>query len=341
MRLRPEQLADDLRRTLHPVYLVCGEEPLQLGEAADEIRSRAKQAGFTVREVLHAEANFDWRQLALEAGSLSLFAERKIIDLRLPSGKPGTDGGKALVDYCSALPEDTLLLISCGKLSPQAQKSRWFQALDKAGAVIQVWPPQGAELMQWLQRRCQKKGMQVAQDGLKLLASRIEGNLLAAAQEIEKLYILYGSEPVTAQAVEQAVADSARYDVFKLLDSLLAGRLNRAVKILQGLKAEGIAEPVVLWALSRETRTLLNIKTELAHGGRKDGVFAKYQVWDKRKPLVDAALNRLTPRQLEDILLLCARADREIKGQTRGDGWETLFTVCLGLCSQAVMAETA
>ncbi len=341
MRLRPEQLADDLRRTLHPVYLVCGEEPLQLGEAADEIGSRAKQAGFTVREVLHAEANFDWRQLALEAGSLSLFAERKIIDLRLPSGKPGTDGGKALADYCSALPEDTLLLISCGKLSPQAQKSRWFQALDKAGAVIQVWPPQGAELMQWLQRRCQKKGMQVAQDGLKLLASRIEGNLLAAAQEIEKLYILYGSEPVTALAVEQAVADSARYDVFKLLDSLLAGRLNRAVKILQGLKAEGIAEPVVLWALSRETRTLLNIKTELAHGGRKDGVFAKYQVWDKRKPLVDAALNRLTPRQLEDILLLCARADREIKGQSRGDGWETLFNICLGLCSQPVMEETA
>lgn len=341
MRLRLEQLPTDLRKKLHPVYLLCGDEPLQLGEAADEIRAYAKQAGYTVREVLNAEGNFDWQRLLVEADSLSIFAEKKIIDLRLPSGKPGNEGAKALLEYCSHLPPETLLLITCGKLSPQAQKSRWFQALDKAGAVLQVWPLQGATLVQWLQRRSQKKGMHIDPDGLKVLASRIEGNLLAAAQEIEKLYILHGDNAVSAHDVEQLVADSARYDVFKLMDSLLPGRINRAAKILQGLKAEGIAEPVLLWALSREARNLFNIKTDLAQGGPKDSVFAKHQVWDKRKQLVGTALKRLSLTQLEDILLLCARADRQIKGQSPGDSWETLFEICQRFCGAAVMAETA
>lgn len=341
MRLKPDQLGGALRKSMAPVYLICGDEPLQSGEAADEIRSAAKQAGFSVREILAVEGNFDWNQLMLEADSLSIFAEKKIIDLRMPSGKPGTDGAKALIEYCQNIPENTLLLISSGKLSAQTQKSRWFQALDKAGDIIQVWPLQGAELVNWLQGRSRKKGMQIDPNGLKLLASRIEGNLLAAAQEIEKLYILHGAAAISKQAVEDAVADSARFDVFKLLDSVMLAKAKRAVKILQGLKAEGVAEPVVLWALSREARTLLNIKTDLGQGGQKDRVLAKYQVWDKRKQMVMNALSRLTADDLNNILLLCAKADQQIKGQMRGDSWETLFAVCLKLCSLPVMVETA
>lgn len=341
MRLKLEHLAADLQQKLRPVYLLCGDEPLQLGEAADEIRSFAKAAGYTVREVLTVESGFDWNQLLLEADSLSVFAEQKIIDLRLPSGKPGTEGSKALIEYCKNIPAETILLISSGKLASQTQKSRWFQTLDKAGAVIQVWPLQGRELIQWLQHRSRKKGMQIAQEGLNLLASRIEGNLLAAAQEIEKLFILHGTTMISVQDVEESVADSARFDVFKLSDSLLMARLNRAIRILQGLKAEGVAEPVVLWALSREARILFNIQFELEKGGRKDSVMAKYQVWDKRKQLVGPALNRLTLNQLEQILLLCARADRQIKGQAPGDAWETLFDICFRFCGQSVTAKTA
>ncbi|WP_349431709.1 DNA polymerase III subunit delta [Methylomarinum sp. Ch1-1] len=341
MRLKLEQLSSALQKSLAPIYLLCGEEPLQIGEAADEIRTFARQAGYSVREVLSVEGNFDWQQLSDEADSLSIFAEKKIIDLRLPTGKPGTDGAKALLAYCERLPADTLLLISCGRLASAAQKSRWFQAIDKAGAVIQVWPLQGPDLVQWLQRRGQKKGMQIVPEALKLLASRIEGNLLAAAQEIEKLYILHGAKPISRQDVEDLVADSARFDVFKLQDSLLAARSNRGVKILNGLKAEGVAEPVVLWALSREARTLLTLKKDLTKGGRKDSVLAKHHIWDKRKSLVSAALTRLTEADLEDILLLCAKADQQIKGQRRGNSWETLYAICLRFCSLPVMAETA
>lgn len=341
MRLRPEQLSTALQKSLAPVYFISGDEPLQLGETADEIRSAAKKAGFSVREVLSVESGFEWNALRQEAGSFSIFAEQKIIDLRIPSGKPGTEGAKALVEYCDLLPADTVLLISAGKLPGSAQKSRWFQALEKVGVVIQVWPLQGFELLQWLQRRSQKKGMQVDAQALKLLASRIEGNLLAAAQEIEKLYILHGSHPISRQAVENLVADSARFDVFKLLDSLLLGQNNRAIRILHGLKAEGVAAPVVLWALSREARNLFNIKIELNQGGNKQSVLKKYQIWDKRKQMVNTALNRLKHTDIEEIILLCAKADRQIKGQLQGDCWESLFSITQLFCSASLMAKTA
>jgi len=312
-----------------------------MSEAADEIRAAAKEAGFIVREVLSVESDFEWNTLRQEAGSASIFAEKKIIDLRLPSGKPGTQGAKALIDYCELFPADTLLLISAGKLPGSAQKSRWFQALEKTGVVIQVWPLQGSELLQWLQRRSRKKNMQIDGQALKLLASRVEGNLLAAAQEIEKLYILHGSKAISRQDVESLVADSARFDVFKLVDSLLSGRSNRAIRILYGLKAEGVAPPVVLWALSREARTLFNIKTELNRGERQNSVFGRFQVWEKRKQMVTAALNRLQLKDIEEIVLLCAKTDRQIKGRLQGDCWESLFSIALLFCSPEVMVKTA
>jgi DNA polymerase III subunit delta len=333
MRLRQGQLAAALGKELAPVYFITGDEPLQLGEAADAVRLAARNKGYAGREVFSAETGFNWSELTASAGAMSIFSERKILDLRIPSGKPGKEGAKAIMDYCARLPEDTLLLITAGKLAGTALKSRWFQTLDKQGVVIQVWPLQGRDLIQWLQHRMQSKGLQVDLEGLKILASRIEGNLLAAAQEIEKLYILFGVGKLTTQQIMSAVADSSRYDVFNLTDSLLAAQLNRAVKILQGLQAESIAAPVVLWAITREARMLLAIKQT----ANKDSAFRKYQVWDKRKRLVNAALDRLTVKELEQVLLLSAEVDRQIKGEQTGDPWETLLAVCMGFCSVKIL----
>lgn len=339
MRLKPEQLEAALKQELLPVYLISGDEPLQLGEAADAVRIAARQADFSVREVISIEQANEWPQLANEASSLSIFAEKKLIDLRL-SAKPGSDGSKALQAYCQHLPADTLLLITAGKFDAASQKSQWFQALDRLGAVVQVWPLQGPELIHWLHRRAERKGMRFTSEAVKNLASRIEGNLLAAAQEVEKLFVLYGSVKVDKTMIEAAVADSARFDVFKLTDALLAGKFNRAVKILNGLKAEGVAEPVVLWALSRESRLLFKIKSELKQGGHSDSVFKKHQLWDKRKNLMQEALQRLSLPQIQTLLVQSVRADKQIKGQLAGDSWETFFEICLMFCRPGLAIQS-
>jgi DNA polymerase-3 subunit delta len=340
MRIKPEQLSAALQKRLMPVYFISGDEPLQLGEMADAVRKAARKAGFENREIISAETGFEWNQLAFSADSLSIFADKKIIDLRLPSGTPGTDGAKALIAYCERLPEDTLLLITAGKATGSALKSRWLEALDKVGVVIQVWPLEGQDLIRWLQQRMQQRGLNAETDGLRILASRIEGNLLAAAQEIEKLYVLYGADNLSNQQIFDVVADSSRYDVFKLMDNVLSASVNRIFKILSGLRAEGIAAPIVLWALTREARVLIKIKLALSQGQNREAVFKNNQIWDKRKQLVSNALDRLSDHDLNSILVLSAKADRQIKGQQQGDAWETLLAICLMFASAQIMTNT-
>ena len=341
MRIKPEQLSALLQKGLMPVYFITGDEPLQLSEMADAVRKAAKKAGFENREIISAETGFDWNQLAFAADSLSIFADKKIIDLRLPSGTPGTDGAKALIAYCERVPEDTLLLITAGKVASSALKTRWLEALDKVGVVIQVWPLEGQDLIRWLHQRLHQRGLNAETDGLRILASRIEGNLLAAAQEIEKLYVLYGTGNLSNQQIIDVVADSSRYDVFKLMDSVLSASVNRIFKVLSGLRAEGIAAPIVLWALTREARGLIKIKLALTQGQNRDTVFKNNQIWDKRKQLVNNALNRLSESDLNSILVLSAKADRQIKGQQQGDAWETLLSICLMFASIHIMTTTA
>jgi len=333
MRLKPEQLSAALQKELAPVYFISGDEPLQMGEMADAVRAAARKAGYDSREVLVADSGFSWNELMESAGSLSIFTDKKIIDLRLPTGAPGTEGAKALTDYCERLPEDTLLLITSAKLAGASLKSRWFQALDKVGCIIQVWPLEGQNLIHWLQQRMQQRGLQAEAEGIRILASRIEGNLLAAAQEIEKLYVLYGSGRLSNQQILDVVADSSRFDVFKLMDSVLAAKAGRIFKILSGLQAEGVAAPVVLWALTREARVLIRIKQALAQGQNRALVFKNNQVWDKRQQLVSDTLGRLGDSDLNSILTLSAKADRQIKGQQQGDPWETLLAICLKFAS--------
>jgi DNA polymerase-3 subunit delta len=339
MRIKPEQLTATLQKGLLPIYFISGDEPLQLGEIADAIRKTAKQAGFENREILSVETGFEWSQLAFAADSMSIFAEKKIIDLRLPSGMPGTEGAKALSNYCDRLPEDTLLLITAGKVAGSSLKSKWLEALDKKGLIIQVWPLEGQDLLRWLEQRLHQRGLSTDTESLRILASRIEGNLLAAAQEIEKLYVLYGTGKLSSQQIFDVVADSSRYDVFKLMDCVLAANVSRILKVLSGLRSEGIAPPIVLWALTRDARLLIKIKLALSQGQNKELVFKNNQIWDKRKQLVSNALNRLSDHDLNEVLVLSAKADRQIKGQERGDVWEILLATCLKLASIQVLAE--
>lgn len=329
MRIKPELLEGTLEKKLAAVYFLTGDEPLQLGEAADLVRSAAKKQGYLLREVYSVESGFEWNELAIAADSYSIFADKKVIDLRLSHSKPGIEGAKALALYCQRLPEDTLLLITAPKLDKASLKTKWFQSIDQAGVVSQVWPLDGADLIQWLQKRAKNRGLQIEADGIRALASRVEGNLLSASQEIEKLYVLCGKTALSRQEIEEKVADSARFDVFKLTDCVLSGRVTRMVKILNGLKMEGIAAPVVLWALARETRMLIKIKIALNHGQRKDSVFNTYRLWDKRKQLVDSVQSRMSIKEFQEVILLSSKADRQIKGQEQGDCWETLLSICL------------
>lgn len=329
MRLKPEQLTAALQKSLAAVYFISGDEPLQVIEATDAIKHSAKKNGFINREILSAETGFDWKQLAQTAAEQSIFADKKLIDLRLSGSGPGIEGAKALISYCEHLPDDTVLMISAGKLASASLKTRWFQALDKIGIIVQVWPLEGQALLLWLQQRLQRRGLQVNRDSIKLIASRIEGNLLAAVQEIEKLYVLHGADTLSHQQVSDAVADSSRYDVFTLVSAVLEADISRFLKILASLKAEGIAAPIVLWALAREARVLSKIKWQLSQGQSRDLVFRNNQIWDNRQVIVSTALNRLSDTDLNAILVLGASADRKIKGQQTGDAWEALHAMCV------------
>jgi len=325
VRVSTHQLKNHLTKGLAPVYLLTGDEPLQLGEAADGIRLHARDLGYSGREVLEADARFDWNRLAAEANSLSLFAEQRIIDLRIPGGKPGTSGGKALVDYAARPPQDTLLLITLPKLDKAQTTSKWFKALDKVGMVIQIRPVEGNRLPPWIEQRMRNAGLTPAADVVTMLSDRVEGNLLAANQEIDKLLLLNGPGVITPELLAESVADSARYDIYSLVDSALEGKTGRCIRMLNGLHAEGTPAPVVLWALAREVRLLTSLAGEVGRGRSiSQAVGARREVWSKRKPLVSKGLQRMGAPDWRRLLQLCGRTDRAIKGQDMSNPWQLL-----------------
>lgn len=333
MRLRPEQLDQHLAKGLAPLYLVSGDEPLQVNEACDAIRAAARAAGHDNREVMEAGAGFDWSALAAEADAFSLFAEKKIIDLRIPNGKPGREGGKALAQYCERPAEDTLLLITLPKLDRQQQNAKWFKALEQLGVIVQVWPIEVQRLPQWIEQRMRRAGLVPDREAVQMLADRVEGNLLAAHQEIEKLLLLHGGGPINAGQLAAAAADSARYDVFELVDSALRGETARCLRILGGLQGEGVAPPVVLWALHREIAQITGISADAAKGLSLDHAMTRARVWEKRKPLVRNAVQRLkTPAWLA-LLGDCQAADAAAKGADPRDPWLLLEQISVKLAA--------
>ncbi|TNF36589.1 MAG: DNA polymerase III subunit delta [Gammaproteobacteria bacterium] len=321
MKIRPDQLAQHLKSDLLPVYLVSGDEPLQVMECSDAIRARARDWGCTEREVMTADQHFDW-SLLLDAGnSLSLFAEKRILELRMNNG-PGKTGSPVLQQYLERPAEDAILLITCGKLDGSSKNSKWFKALDQLGAVIQCWPVAAHELARWIEQRMRSKGLKPDAAAVSLLVERVEGNLLAAAQEIDKLVLLYGEKTITADDITAAVADSARYTIYDLVDSMLQGDLPRTARIVGGLQNEGVEQTLALWALSREIR-LLN---RLAESGlAPDAAMLREKVWDNRKALLKRALSRHNLPRLRNFLKRCARIDKVIKGVEAGRPWDEIL----------------
>jgi len=341
MKLNFNQLGSHLEKSLQPVYFISGEEPFQLDESARLIRDAAKTQGFTEREVYHVDRSFDWDQLTHSADSMSLFAERKIIELRIPTGKPGDKGSKALVAYTSQLPEDNLLLIVSGKLDSSQTRSKWFKAIDAVGATLAVWPLEIQQLPGWLKQRMQLRGLQPTEDALTLLAEQVEGNLLAADQELEKLRMLYGEGEITAEMVVDAVSDSARFDAFALVDVALQGDPVRVSRILHGLKNEGEDVLHILGALMYQLRMLEKMSRAVANGQHLEQVFSQYRIWDKRKVVLSAGLKRHGLKRWQAFLLVAGRIERMCKGLATGKPWDELLQLTLRIADVALFPLTA
>ena len=332
MRLQPDKLEKSFERGLKPVYLISGDEPLQVLEAGDSIKTAAAKQGYSETELMVVEPGFEWQELLQVSGSLSLFAERRLIDLRLPNASPGKAGSKALLAYSKQPPQDTLLLIRMGKLERSAMTSAWFRALEEVGAVIQVWPLNIAQTQQWIARRLKTHGFLPDSEAVKLLAARVEGNLLSARQEIEKLCLLYGQGQLDAAMVFDAVVNSARFNIFDLADSALAGDTGRAVKILYGLRTEAVGTPLVLWSLTEQIREMVKLSHGLTQGHSMTRLVQS--VWHKRRPLVTKALGRYSHAQWCALLRHCAYTDRVIKGMDKDREWEELLQLVLEICGQ-------
>lgn len=335
MKLTPEQLDKHLQSALQPVYLLSGDEPLLIQEAATALRQAAQHQGFAERETLHADsAGFHWESLLERANSLSLFSERLLLELYIPNGKPGPNGTAILEQYLQSPSPDTLLVIHTPRLDGAAQKARWFKAIDKAGATLAFWPVEIAQLPSWIKRRFTAAGLDCTPAATQLLAERVEGNLLAAVQEIEKLKLQQRDGPIDEEAILQSVANSSRFDVFTLTEAALSGDRARCLRVLQGLRGEGVDATLVLWSLSREIRTLLELALECRGAPPSDAQCSKFRLWGKRKTLVSRSLARLSPPRLEAMLQQCTLVDQSIKGMIRQSPWDQLPLILVALCGE-------
>jgi len=333
MQLRGEQLVAHLERELKPVYAVYGDEPLLVIEAADAIRAAARRRGFDEREVLTAIAGFNWDELHHAAGNLSLFGGRTLIDLRIPTGKPGREGASALHDYCARPSPDTLLLVTLPGLDWSEEKAVWLKDLADAGVLVKLIPPNLAELPAWIAGRLGRQQQSAENDALRFIAERVEGNLLAAHQEIQKLGLLYPPGQLTLGEVREAVLNVARYDLDGLREALLLGDVVRLTRTLDGLQHEGEAPPLILWAMSEELRALAQVKAGLARQQPLDALLKEARVWGPRQSLFRRAVQRVNGGRSRAALAHAARIDRMIKGAGgAGDVWNEFLRLGLRVC---------
>lgn len=323
--LSPDALGAQLARTLAPLYVVYGEETLLALEAADSLRAAARQAGYLEREVLTVEGgHFDWSQLTDAMSSVSLFASLKLLEIRIPGGKPGTEGGEALQRLAANPPQDTITLIQLPKLDRTQQKAKWFAALEKAAVMVEAKAVGRHELPGWIARRLKQQGQTLPSEAAQFFADRVEGNLLAAKQEVDKLALLYPKGELTLADIREAVANVARFDVFHLSESWLAGDTARATRMLDALEAEGEAPVLVLWSFTEDVRMLIKLGRGLKEGRQVRDMANELRLWGDKQKLAAPALNRIGPRHLLEALTECARIDRQIKGVAQGDAWHSL-----------------
>lgn len=329
--LRPDQLTQHLSRELAPLYVLHGDEPLLVIEAADAIRAAARAKGVTEREVVVVTQGFKWSQFSLAAGNLSLFGDLKLVDLRIPTGKPGRDGGETLQRMARELDPHggVITLITLPLLDWATRKQAWFTALSEAGITLECNAPELNQLPQWIAARLARQGHNAPPDALVFIAEHVEGNLLAAHQEIQKLGLLFEPGPLSLEQVADTVLNVARYDTEKLRTALLEGDTARCARLLEGLKGEGAAPPLVLWALTNEIRTLANLRSAVDAGQSIDNALRAERVFGPRQNLCKRAVPRVRGNALRAALVHAARIDRMVKGLGKGDVWDEFLQLSL------------
>lgn len=331
MKLSLESLPAHLQQAPLGVYLVSGDEPLLVGEAADALRAGARAAGFAERETHFIERVSDWDAVAASVNNLSLFAARRILEIRLASAKPGVAGGAALLRLAELRDPDMLVLIIAPRLERDAQSASWVKSIEAHGALLPIWPVDAERLVAWLKGRCRRLGVQADDEALEVLAERTEGNLLAAQQELEKLRLLYADAAVGAQAVLASVGDSARFDVAQLGAAALAGDSARALHVLAGLRAEGVEPTLVLWAVNKAVRDLWHAQAAAAGGG------AAPRSWQRQTEALVKGLRRARGVPFARMIVRAERADRMIKGRMKGDAWDEIALLAAEFCTRALL----
>jgi len=332
--IRAESLAGALKarqgKGLPPVVWIAGDEALLCQEACDAVRAAARREGFEERTVYTVERGFKLEHLSAQTQALSLFASQRLIELRI-TGKPGKELGEGLAGLASTLPDDTRLLVSSPRLDRATSESAWFSRIEAAGLAVAVGSVGRAQLPAWIGERLARNGQQADADTLTLIAERVEGNLLAADQEVRKLALLLPAGRLDAAAVRAAVLDVARWDAFDLVDAALAGDARRALRCLAGLRSEGTAVPIVLWALTDTTRNLLRLSRAVRQGAPMAGALRGLRIWGERERLYPQALRRLPAARIDELMQACMRVDRITKGVAAGDDWMALEALALGL----------
>ena len=333
MKITPEALAGQLQKGLHHAYMISGDEPLLALQAAEHLRQTAKQQGYNDREVYHIDSGFDWNEVLRAGNSMSLFGGRKIIELRMADGKAGVDGGKVLEQLLQSPPEDVLLIVITGKLTQAQRKTKWHITMEAKAVCVVVKPLAHEQLPAWIAARLQQQGLKAEAAVVQMLADRVEGNLLAAQQEIDKLRLLSNKDALSTEDVMQAVVDSARYDIYQFIDAALAQRHNKLSTMLANVRAQGGEAVLVAWALAQQFRTLLGV-AELATT-RQNHIQFLYamRTWKERQALVAAAARRHPPQYWRQCLLACGRVDRIIKGLEVGNVWDIFLQLAIKMAA--------
>jgi DNA polymerase III subunit delta len=341
MHLSFEQLASHLDRELRPLYVLTGDEPLALMESVDAIRQAARKKGYDERQSYSAERSFNWQQLTAGSNAMSLFASRRLLEVHIPSGKPGIEGSKALQEYVGRLPDDTITVVTLPKLDKMAQGSAWFSALENAAVVVPLQTVEIERLPRWIGQRLQVQGQQADATTLEFIANQVEGNLLAAHQEIQKLGLLYPAGKLDAEAVREAVLNVSRYDVFQLGDALLAGDAVRTARILQGLEGEGVQPLALLGVLAWLLRGVTQVKLAETRGENLANAMQQAKIWGNRQAVVRRMLARVSLRQLQAAMLKMAEIDKMAKGIAQGRPWLEISRLCIGLARAGTRRRTA
>jgi len=332
MKLATRQLEAHLKKGVGLLYVVHGAEPLLALEAADRIRDAARKSGATEREIFFAEPGVDWSRLGASASNMSLFASKRLVEIRIPTGKPGAEGGKAIAAYCAKLPDDAITLIVLPELDWQSLKTAWFAAIEAAATVIEAKPVTRDELPEWLAERMSRQGQRASLETLEWLADRVEGNLLAAKQEVEKLGLLLPKGEIPLEAIREAVTDVSRFERDALIDAMHAGDAGKVARVVESLKAEGEPLPLLLWTLAEELRKVMAIMA----GQRPRGWLSP-----ERAEALAKIARRHDRASIDRELLRAHHIDRMIKGVEPGDPWDSVVELALGIAGKPVMKEVA